>query len=78
MAELTEWVDLSAWPRGTRMIVRRELPHPGATFNLFDPQGTATRCSSATRPTPTSPIWKPGTGATPGWRTASAVPRTPD
>jgi hypothetical protein len=24
---------------GTRMIVRRELPHPGATFNLFDPQG---------------------------------------
>jgi len=22
-----------------RMIVRRELPHPGATFNLFDPLG---------------------------------------
>jgi hypothetical protein len=39
VAELTEWVDLSAWPRGTRMIVRRELPHPGATFNLFDPLG---------------------------------------
>jgi hypothetical protein len=39
VAELTEWVDLSGWPRGTRMIVRRELPHPGATFNLFDPFG---------------------------------------
>jgi hypothetical protein len=39
VAELTEWVDLSGWPRGTRMIVRRELPHPGATFNLFDPLG---------------------------------------
>ena len=39
VAELTECVDLSGWPRGTRMIVRRELPHPGATFNLFDPQG---------------------------------------
>jgi hypothetical protein len=39
VAELTEWVDLSSWPRGTRMFVRRELPHPGATFNLFDPLG---------------------------------------
>ena len=39
VAELTEAVDLSSWPVGTRMIVRRELPHPGATFNLFDPQG---------------------------------------
>jgi hypothetical protein len=39
VAELTESVDLSTWPPGTRMIVRRELPHPGATFNLFDPQG---------------------------------------
>jgi hypothetical protein len=39
VAELTEWVDLSTWPRGTRMFVRRELPHPGATFNLFDPFG---------------------------------------
>jgi hypothetical protein len=39
VAELTEWVDLEAWPPGTRMIVRRELPHPGATFNLFDPNG---------------------------------------
>jgi len=39
VAELTEAVDLSTWPVGTRMIVRRELPHPGATFNLFDPRG---------------------------------------
>jgi hypothetical protein len=39
VAELTEWVDLSTWPPGTRMVLRRELPHPGATFNLFDPKG---------------------------------------
>jgi hypothetical protein len=39
VADLTGEVDLSAWPDGTRMIVRRELPHPGATFNLFDPKG---------------------------------------
>lgn len=28
VADLTEWVDLSGWPRGIRMIVQRELPHP--------------------------------------------------
>ena len=39
VAELTDYVDLSAWPVGTRAIVRREQPHPGAQFNLFDPDG---------------------------------------
>ena len=32
-------MDLSRWPEGTRAIVRREEPHPGAQFNLFDPGG---------------------------------------
>ena len=39
VAELTEYLDLSCWPAGTRAIVRREEPHPGAQFNLFDPGG---------------------------------------
>jgi hypothetical protein len=39
VAELTEHMDLSRWPVGTRAIVRREEPHPGAQFNLFDPNG---------------------------------------
>jgi hypothetical protein len=34
--ELTELVDLSAWPKGTRLICRRERPHPGASLTLFD------------------------------------------
>jgi hypothetical protein len=38
VAELTN-LDLSRWPAGTRAIVRREEPHPGAQFNLFDPGG---------------------------------------
>lgn len=29
LAELTRMVDLSAWPSGSRVIVRREHPHPG-------------------------------------------------
>jgi hypothetical protein len=39
VAELTDHVDLSAWPEGTRLIVRRERPHPGAQFCVFDAHG---------------------------------------
>ena len=39
VAELTACLDLSTWPAGTRAIGRREEPHPGAQFNLFDPDG---------------------------------------
>ena len=39
VAEITGLLDLSLWPVGTRAIVRREEPHPGAQFNLFDPDG---------------------------------------
>ena len=38
VAELTN-LDLSYWPEGTRAIVRRDEPHDGAQFNLFDPGG---------------------------------------
>jgi len=39
VAELTDLLDLSSWPARTRAIVRREEPHPGAHFTLFDPDG---------------------------------------
>lgn len=35
VAELTDLIDLSAWPEGTRLIVRREPLHPGAQTSLF-------------------------------------------
>ena len=35
VAELTDVVDLSGWPEGTRLIVRREPLHPGAQQSLF-------------------------------------------
>ena len=37
VAELTGRVDLSAWPEGTRLIVRKERPHPGAQLRFTDP-----------------------------------------
>jgi hypothetical protein len=36
VVELTDFVNLDAWPAGTRLIVRRERPHPGAQLSLFD------------------------------------------
>lgn len=35
VAELTDLIDLSGWPDGTRLIVRREPLHPGAQTSLF-------------------------------------------
>jgi hypothetical protein len=36
VAEVTGLVDLSGWPDGIRVIVRREKPHPGAQLSLFE------------------------------------------
>jgi len=35
VAEVTDLVDLSDWPPGTRLIIRREPLHPGAQQSLF-------------------------------------------
>jgi hypothetical protein len=39
VAEITESVDLSSWPEGSRVIVRRERPHPGAQLSFSDHDG---------------------------------------
>jgi hypothetical protein len=39
IAEVTALVDLSGWPPGTRMIARREDPHPGAQLTFTDVDG---------------------------------------
>jgi hypothetical protein len=44
VTELTEQLDLGAWPEGTRLICRRERPHPGAQFTIFDEHGYRYTC----------------------------------
>ena len=39
VVELTDRVDLSTWPQGSRVIVRRERPHPGAQLSFTDHDG---------------------------------------
>jgi Transposase DDE domain group 1 len=36
VAELTGLLDLSAWPEGMRVIIRKERPHPGAQLRFTD------------------------------------------
>jgi hypothetical protein len=39
VAEITDLIDLSRWPDGTRAIARRENPHPGAQLTFTDFEG---------------------------------------
>jgi Transposase DDE domain group 1 len=39
VAEITDQLDLSAWPDRSRVIVRRERPHPGAQLSFTDHDG---------------------------------------
>jgi len=39
VAELTSGLQLGCWPAGTRVIVRRERPHPGAQLSFTDHDG---------------------------------------
>ena len=39
VAEITHGLDLTGWPDGSRVIVRREHPHPGAQLSFTDHDG---------------------------------------
>jgi hypothetical protein len=39
VAEITDSVDVTSWPEGSRLIVRRERPHPGAQLSFTDHDG---------------------------------------
>jgi hypothetical protein len=39
VAEVSDLIDLSGWPQGSRLIVRRERPHPGAQLSFTDADG---------------------------------------
>ena len=41
---LTRMLDLSSWPKGMRVIVRKERPHPGAQLRFTDIDGHRFTC----------------------------------
>jgi hypothetical protein len=44
VTELTGLLNLSAWPEGMRVIVRKERPHPGAQLRFTDLDGHRFTC----------------------------------
>jgi hypothetical protein len=44
VAEITGMLDLSSWPPGMRVIVRKERPHPGAQLRFTDIDGHRFTC----------------------------------
>jgi hypothetical protein len=39
VSEITDSVELGSWPEGTKLLVRRERPHPGAQLSFSDHDG---------------------------------------
>jgi hypothetical protein len=44
VAELTGHISLDAWPEGSRLLCRRERPHPGAQLSFTDHDGHRFQC----------------------------------
>ncbi|MEU8251417.1 IS1380 family transposase [Nonomuraea sp. NPDC048916] len=44
VAELTGLLNLSGWPKGMRVIARKERPHPGAQLRFTDVDGNRVTC----------------------------------
>jgi hypothetical protein len=59
VAEATGMIDLSGWPEGSRLILRKERPHPGAQLNFTDVDGM--RVTAVLTDTPDGVV--PGQGA---------------
>ncbi len=50
VAELTDRLELSDWPAGSRVLVRREEAHPGAQFSFTDHDGRRFQAILTDRP----------------------------
>ena len=77
VADITGLLDLSSWPAGMRVIVRKERPHPGAQLRSPTSTGTGSPRSPPTPGKASSRTWNCGTAAGSAARTGSAAPRTP-
>jgi hypothetical protein len=52
VSEITARLDLASWPTGTRVIVRRERPHPGAQLTFTDHDGHRFQATLTDQPDP--------------------------
>jgi hypothetical protein len=72
VAEATGLVTMSSWPPGTRLILRKQRPHPGPQLRFTDSDGCASPRSS---PTPAT-VWS--AASSPDSTRTAAPPTRPD
>ncbi len=77
VADITGLIDLTTWPPGMRVIIRREHPHPGAQLKFTDHNGNRLTAFAPTPAKDNSPIWNYATATAPAAKTASAPRKTP-
>ncbi|KAA1243063.1 IS1380 family transposase, partial [Mycobacterium simiae] len=81
VAEATDLVNVSAWPAGTQLILRKERPHPGAQLRFADVDGMRVTAFITDTPLGSSRGSRPGssrdTANTPAWKIASAKAKQP-
>jgi hypothetical protein len=69
---LTDDVNLDSWPDGTRLICRRERPHPGAQLSFTDLDGHRFQSFITDQEDPDiAALWRLFTASTPKSRIAS-------
>ena len=56
VAEITEHLDLKAWPVGSRVLVRRERAHPGAQLSFTDHDGHRFQAILTDQPGPVADV----------------------
>ncbi len=80
VVEITGVLNLTGWPAGMRILIRREHPHPGASLSLFeDTDGWRYQAVAINTPRAAggrSASSKPATAPTQGSRPGSGTPRT--
>ncbi|TDU80654.1 DDE family transposase [Streptomyces sp. KS 21] len=77
VAEITDVPDLTTWPKGMRLIVRKERPHPGVQLHFTDLDGLRLTCFATNPKAASSPTSNCVTAAGHAARTASETPATP-
>jgi hypothetical protein len=73
---LTGMIDMSGWPDGMRVIVRKESPRPGAQLRFTDRDGSPLNLFVPILCGVNSPDWSCGTGCVPAVKIVSAPRKT--
>lgn len=77
LCEITDQLDLGSWPTDSRVLIRRERPHPGAQLAFTDHDGYRFQATLTDQPNTDIALLERRHRAARTSRTTSATTRTP-